>query len=397
MYLQTGSAAVSAAHGPEANRMASGTLALRWFLICRHVLGIMQPLLYFGCLMGLLMLSAPAWAKDLIITGSRPNLIYVIDGDRDEVSREIALEGPGSPATITFHPDGRRLFAVTNRQQEVAAVDIEVGKQTQRLIPGDENERVMVVGLAVHPEGQELFVYEVPTRLEDDRFLVQSPRIRVVDTENLETLRTFEVPRQISLLAFDLKGDILYALGHAVYFLNPQSGEILKSLPLKHHPRTDLEDPDVFTLWPIYEQSGVLSVIYFVKDRITGANVDGLANLDLTTGTLEWMELENATQVLFTSVVAPSRRYAYLVYNTLTKVDLEKRRIEKRITLDHTYYVGNISSDGRKIYLGGTQPDLAVYDAETLEPIKKIQLKGDQETASLRVIRLPPSPPQGPR
>lgn len=349
---------------------------------------MMQFLLYFGCLIGLLMLSSSAWAKDLIITGSRPNLIYVVDGDRDEVSKEIVLEGPGSPATITFHPDGRRLFVVTNRWQEVAVVDLEVGEQTRRLIPGNEDERVMVVGLAVHPEGKELFVYEVPTRLKADRFLVQSPRIRVVDTENLETLHTFEVPRQIGLLAFNPEGDILYALSHAIYLLNPRSGEIVKSLPLKHHPRTDIEDPDVFALWPVYEQSGVLSSVYFAKDRITGANLAGLANLDLTTGSMEWMELENATQVLFTSVVAPSRRYAYLVYNTLTRVDLEKRRIEKRVTLDHPYYVGNISSDGRKIYLGGTQPDLAVYDAETLEPIKKIRLKGDQETASLRVIRV---------
>jgi quinohemoprotein amine dehydrogenase beta subunit len=335
------------------------------------------------------MLSSPARAKDLIVTGSRPNLIYIVDGDRDEVSKEIVLEGPGSPATITFHPDGKRLFVVTNRWQELAVVDIEEGKQTWRLVPGAENERVMFVGLAVRPQGKELFVYEVPTRLEADRFLVQPSRIRVLDTENLETLRTFEVPRQISLLAFSPEGDTLYASGHALYLLNPQSGEIRKSLPLKHHSRADIEDPDVFTLWPVYEQSNVLSSIYFVKDRITGANLAGLANFDLTTGSLEWMELENATQVLFTSVVAPSRRYAYLVYNTLTKVDLEKRRIEKRVTLDHTYYVGNISSDGRKIYLGGTQPDLAVYDAKTLAPIKKIRLKGDQETSSLRVIRLP--------
>ena len=349
-----------------------------------------MPLLIHGaCLVGLLMLSSPVWAKDLIITGSRPNLIYVVDGDTDEVSKEIVLEGPGSPATITAHPDGKRLFVVTNRWQELAVVDIETGGQTWRLVSGEGNERVMFVGLAVHPQGKELFAYEVPTRLEDDRFLVQPSRIRVVDTDNLETLRTFEVPRQIGLLAFSPEGDILYASGHAIYFLNPQSGKIMKSLPLKHHSRIDIEDPDVFALWPLYEQSNVLSSIYFAQDRITAANMAGLANLDLTTGSMEWMELEIATQVLFTSVVSPSRRYAYLVYNTLTKVDLQKRRIEKRVTLDHTYYVGNISSDGRKIYLGGTQPDLSVYDAETLEPIKKIRLKGDQETSSLRVIRLP--------
>ncbi len=336
----------------------------------------------------LLVLALPSWAKDLIITASKPNWVYVVDGDRDEVSKTIPLKGPGSPATIAFHPQGKLLFVVTNRWQEVAVVDIEKGEQIGVLAPGGESERVTVVGVEVHPEGKELFVYEVPVRLETDRFRVKPTRIRVVDIESLQTRRTFPVPRQIGLLAFHPRGKVLYALGHDLYFLDPQSGKVLKSLPLRHHPRMDRDDPDVFTLWPIFEQSRILSTLYFARDRITNTLMAGIANLDLETGQMEWMELERAKEVLFTSVVDPSRRYAYLVYNTLSKVDLVQRRIERRVTLDHTYYVGNVSSDGRKVYLGGTQPDLAVFDAKTLELRRKIRLRGDQGTASLRVIRV---------
>ena len=330
----------------------------------------------------------PVRAKDLVVAASKPNLVYVVDGDTVEVRMEVALEGPGPPAMIAFHPTGDRLFVVTNRWREVAVVSVGEGKQVGTLAPGTESERVVIMALEVHPKGKELFVYEVPSRFEKDRVQVLPPRIRVVDVETLETLRTFEVPRQISLLAFNPAGDVLYALGHAIYLLAPDSGEMVRSLPLKHLPRVDIDDPDVSTLWPVHEQSGVLSTLYYARDRITDATMLGIVNLDLESGSLEWIELESARQVIFTSVVDPSRRHAYLVYNTLTKVDLAQRRIEKRVTLDHTYYVANVSSDGRKIYLGGTQPDLAVYDADTLEPLKKIRLKGDQGTASLRVMRV---------
>jgi len=93
--------------------------------------------------------------------------------------------------------------------------------------------------------------------------------------------------------------------------------------------------------------------------------------------------------VIFSSVVNPVRRNeAYSVYSTLSKNDIVADKLIKRITLPHTYYTANVSSDGREVYLGGTMDDIAVYDSATLKRIGEIKMPGgaDQSITWVRVI-----------
>jgi hypothetical protein len=63
-------------------------------------------------------------------------------------------------------------------------------------------------------------------------------------------------------------------------------------------------------------------------------------------------------------------------------------RLEKRVPLDHTFYDINVSSDGREIYLGGTNCDVAFYDASSLAKKAVLKLPGctDQALSTLRVV-----------
>ncbi|MCZ7600645.1 MAG: hypothetical protein M5U09_26970 [Gammaproteobacteria bacterium] len=79
---------------------------------------------------------------------------------------------------------------------------------------------------------------------------------------------------------------------------------------------------------------------------------------------------------------------AYGVYTQLSKIDLDKDELVKRIDLPHTYYAVNVSSDGSELYAGGTMNDIAIYDTETLEPIGSIGLPGgNMALSSLRIIQ----------
>ena len=67
-----------------------------------------------------------------------------------------------------------------------------------------------------------------------------------------------------------------------------------------------------------------------------------------------------------------------------------------RVDLDHTYYVINVSGDGKRIYVGGTMNDISAYSTDTLEKLGAIDIPGGNDIvlASLRVIQregLPPS------
>jgi len=87
-------------------------------------------------------------------------------------------------------------------------------------------------------------------------------------------------------------------------------------------------------------------------------------------------------------VLSPDRTHAYGVYTSLSSIDVAGHRLEKRVPLDHTFYDINLSSDGREIFIGGTECDVGFYDAKTLDKKAILKLPGcaDQSVSTLRVI-----------
>ncbi|MGI9304070.1 MAG: quinohemoprotein amine dehydrogenase subunit beta, partial [Gammaproteobacteria bacterium] len=120
------------------------------------------------------------------------------------------------------------------------------------------------------------------------------------------------------------------------------------------------------------------------------AYVMGMLTLDLETGEFVMKDYENFEVAIISTVVNPVRRNeVYGVYTTLSKIDLDKPEVVKRINLDHTYYDVNIASDGGEIYIGGTMSDIAVYSTDNLDKLGSIEMPGgrDMALASLRLIQ----------
>lgn len=331
----------------------------------------------------------PAAQRDWIITATHPNLVYVLDGSTDEIIREIPLEGPGTPFQIAVSARQKTAYVITNRWESIAIVDLNAGREVGHIELSGGSEKVKAISIAVTPAGDRLYIYEIPTQWEIDRVKAAQPRLHEIELPSKKSLRRIPMPRQVMLLAMAPDGQTLYAVAQDIYVVDLRKGAVIRSIPLKHVNITGLGEPDIFIFWPNYEQSSILSIIYSDQPRLKpDSPLLGLINLDLTSGMTEWIELEALHRVIFNSVVSPTRRRAYLVFNTLTEVNLDEKRVERVVELEHTYYTINISSDGQKLYLGGAQPDLAVYEASTLRPIKKIKLKGDQAIASLKILRM---------
>ena len=62
----------------------------------------------------------------------------------------------------------------------------------------------------------------------------------------------------------------------------------------------------------------------------------------------------------------------------LTDIDLAKKTYLASVPItEGTCYGVNVSSDGKKVYVGGGGSTLTVYDAQTLKPIKVLQMASD--------------------
>ena len=121
-------------------------------------------------------------AKEYLLTGSRPNKLYLIDVPARNIEREIEIPQPGIPWLIVPGPRGKYAYVVTDRQGAISAMDLDSGKERFRIKPSHGNVRIKIMTLTLSRDGKELFVYEAPTELLKDEYKVQDNRISVYAT-----------------------------------------------------------------------------------------------------------------------------------------------------------------------------------------------------------------------
>jgi hypothetical protein len=94
-------------------------------------------------------------------------------------------------------------------------------------------------------------------------------------------------------------------------------------------------------------------------------------------GAIETVDFVELVEIYFTGMLSPKDRNIICgVLNRLSKYDVRKKELLAHAELDHSCYAVNLSCDGSKVYLAGTLNDVAIFDAEDLEPLGKIQLPG---------------------
>lgn len=339
-------------------------------------------------------------ATDYIVTAARPNLIFVADAKARKVVRSFEIPNTSmgnSPQALVVSKDGKVGYVIHNRWETVSGIDLDTGKEVFRAeLSGGDVRGKAPFAIDLTPDGKELAVFVNPTRLLPGEYQSLDPYIAIYRTNaGVKALpdRKLKTPRRVSSLIYSAKGDTLYVYSWDMLKVDPKSGEVKGKHPWREWKRKDRGEPDTLAIWPQWEQSNVFATPFYTADTTRDPGDfstwrAGIWSLDLETDKVKFTEFEDASVVLFSTVVNPVRRNeTYTVYTQLTKVDLDTGKME-RVDLDHTYYDVNVSSDGEELYVGGTQGDIAVYDSRTLKRIGNIRTPGggDQVLSSLRVF-----------
>ena len=352
---------------------------------------------WLGVLLALCAVSAAA--KDYLVVASRPNRLHVIDLAARQVVNTFPIPGNGLAATITLPKDGKIAYVLTNRNESIAGIDLETGKQVFRADMSEPGVRVKsMLAMAVSQDGKQLYVHQIPTRMKKNEYEVMATRIAVYNTADgigAKPVRMFPAPRRIGQLVTGPVSNRFFALGWDLYVFDAAAGKIDKTFPLRNWKREGMGEPDILNFWPQYEQAGMFSTPYYaprtnVDPKSPEAFQLGIMTLDLETESMALAEVANAETAIFSSVVNPVKKTeVFTVMNQVTKIDLAAKKIVRQAPADRTYYAINISSDGKELYLGGASDIVSVYDAETLQKKAEIGIPGghDQGTSSLRILR----------
>ncbi len=323
--------------------------------------------------------------KDWLFVGVQFNKVMVIDCQRDEVVGEIRLRHR-IPVDMIVSPDKKYLYVVTHQKQSLEVVDISERRVIDSIELSEGQRERRIFGLAAHPNGRTLYLHVKTTVRLLDELTIEPPRLVALDLTTKKRHTVTEVPEGISRLVISRDGQRLYALGREVLTIDTASEKIIDRRPLYTRLPDGSRLVDVFHIYGFEDQSGIYSVPYYAQagDRPRF----GLLLLDTVNKRLRFVDMGEPV-LMFSTVIAPDRRYAYGVLHEVVKMDLVRRRIIKTTPHDRIHYTLNISSDGQKLYVAGAGPEVDVFDTQSLQLLTSIPLPGDVADAYLRLITLP--------
>jgi quinohemoprotein amine dehydrogenase beta subunit len=255
-----------------------------------------------------------ALAREYLIAGTRPNLLFLLDTQARKVARQYQVPGDGPPSTICVSSDGRIAYVLTEHGNAVSGIDLDSGKQVFRAEFSTPDTKIRsLAGMAVSRDGKELFVEESVAKILPDEYQVQPSRIAVYETNaglKAQPARSFETPRRVSLLMPSVDGKVLYALGWDLYSFDPATGKLLKTDKVFNWGRPNTSNPDFLSFWPMSEQSGIFTSPYYYsrtdlpQDKPESQRT-GVMLLDLRTGKFRMTDFENTSALIFSTVINP--------------------------------------------------------------------------------------------
>lgn len=348
---------------------------------------------------GLGLAALPVAAKDLLVTAAGDNTLYVFDAAERALIQSCPLGERVMPGVIVMSPDSSIAYMVVNYWEDIVGIDLATCEKVFEAVGSDGDVRRKVMGsLAVSRDGKEVYAIRNQNRKLVDRFETLPSEFVVFDAGagvGAEPKASFPAPRRVTVMSAGDSG-LVYAAGHDIYAIDPKDGTTTVAIPNASWDMPLHSPPDVLAFWPVGTQNDEFMLMYsaavFTDESMSEVKdfVWGYSSVDLATGETEVRDFAPFEVIMFSGVrnpVAPNELYG--VYTQLSKHDVETGELIKRVDLPHTYYVINIASDGKEVYVGGTNGDIGVYDTGTLERIGEMLIPtgADMGVATLQIAK----------
>ena len=293
-------------------------------------------------------------------------IIQVIDGDTDTIVADIPIMGATREVALTA--DRKFLYVATNRHL-VHKVDLGANRVVATVDVSNDGWGRLMFGFALDPDGKTAYGAFMSRRAENGEAVVGKPVVAQFALETGRLLRSVEVPWGVGYLMSTKNGTTLYAFGQDLYKIDTTGSDlrIVETVPMFD------KGMNILGFWvPIFGIGGVASMNYYTEKFM------GILLVDQQSGKIDDIVIRGDPPIAYSVVLAPDRSKAYAAADDLIVIDLAKKKYIASVPIkEGTSYGVNVSADGRKIYVGGGGSTLTIYDAQTLKPLKVLQMASD--------------------
>jgi hypothetical protein len=348
---------------------------------------LLVPVLLAAC--ALLRAAPPVSAGNgTIIVGTFPNQFWIIDEATEKVVGKIPFTS-GMPRRTVLSRDRTRLYTVEAGMEKVEVIDIARCATIDTFTLTEGSTRVRIRSL--EPDPMHRFVMMVTSSVTKlpDRFQIGAPVLVQYDLATHKIARTIPWPngeeRLNAQIQFAPDGKLMYLFSDQdvlIYdtasFTQVDKWELSKPIE-EGFGRLEFGSSDAGN-----DEPGFYTALFTVSDPIQNRRTMGIGRVNLAAKSVDFFTLGPATQVGFT--MAPGRKAAYGISQEIGryefwKFDLEGRRLAARAEFKGRPRMSlKTSSNGKVLYIYNAGHTIDLWDAETYQYLRSIELDGDMTT-----------------
>ncbi|ODU08720.1 MAG: hypothetical protein ABS84_11725 [Rubrivivax sp. SCN 71-131] len=292
-------------------------------------------------------------------------MIQVVDGETDSIVADIPLQG--FVREVDLSADRRFLYVAASRHL-VHKLDLDTHRIVSTIDLNRDGWERFMYGFALDPDGRTAWGALISRSTKDGEPVIGKPVVAQFDLADGRILRSVEVPWGVGHLV-RVKGGRLYAVGQDVFKIDTNGPEprLVETVPMFD------KGMNILPFWEYpWENGDQMVAAYYTPTAM------GLLVIDQNSGEVREDVFKGDPVMAYSVILSPDRKTGYAVMDDISVLDMDKRVVTKSVPLaEGTSYGVNISSDGRKLYVGAGGATLTVYDAQSLRPLKVLHMATD--------------------
>lgn len=292
-------------------------------------------------------------------------MIQVVDGQTDSIVADVPLKG--FVREVDLSADRRFLYVAASRHL-IHKLDLDTHRIVSTIDLNRDGWEYFMYGFALDPDGRTAWGALISRSAKDGEPVIGAPVVAQFDLADGRILRRVEVPWGVGHLV-RVKGGYLWAVGQDLFKIDTNSPE---PRVVETHPMFE-KGMNILPFWEYpWENGDQMVAAYYTPTAM------GMLRIDQTSGEVREELFKGDPAMAYSVILSPDRKTGYAVMDDISVLDMDKRVVTNTVPLvEGTSYGVNISSDGRKLYVGAGGSTLTVYDAKSLRPLKVLHMATD--------------------
>lgn len=360
--------------------------------------------LCLAALPALLAGTASTQASTLFM-GSYPDKMLIVDEATGTVRDRITLAS-GLPTSMRLSNDQKRIYVTTITTSGIEVIDTATKKVINSFSLNTPTVRYRFNGGTPDPSGR--YFYTTIQRFDKlaDRYTVSPQMFAVIDLQKKAVVRTAEVPEEDARNPnAGWRTNYMMSEDGKTLFLIRDKVLVIDTADLKVKERIEVSRPEATGIDGVSFGGGVEALrnpreyvaLFTAQDPYIRNKIFGVGRFDLKTKAFDFRPIGPAPTGMAGLQISPDMKEGWTVVTyektgnkrcEFWHLDLSTNLLKNKAEFPcRSRFQFGMSGDGAKLYIYGASYDIEIYDAQTLQHEKTVDLGNDTTGAGMIITR----------